>query len=271
MKLKVDFKSSGGRMKADFGAVMQLSPEQKREYESRIETLEKEKSLEYERGRKNEYDSFWDSYQDEGTLRNYSYAFSGRGWDDVSFDPKYDIITTNASHVFYYSQIGDLEAILKKNGVKLDTSRATTTDCMFSYSTVTVVPELDIRQSTDLSYMFYRALNLHTIRLLKLSEGGEQVFQSNTFLTCKALKNIRIDGFIGSDISFKYSPLTYDSIHDIVFHLSIDIEPGSKTAVFSEEAVNKAFESSPGANDGSTSDSWRDLRVARPMWIISCE
>ena len=271
MKLKVDFKSSGGRMKADFGAVMQLSPEQRREYESRIETLEKEKSLEYERGRKNEYDTFWDSYQMEGALENYSNAFSGRGWNDVTFNPKYNIIANSASDMFAFSQIGNLEALLEKNGVKLMTGKAAKTDAIFYYSAVTVVPELDVSSSTDLSYLFCRASNLHTIRLLKLSEKGDQVFASNTFYQCKALKNIKIEGLIGSDIDLRYSPLSYDSINNVVFSLKTEIENDSKTVVFSKAAINAAFETYTGANDGLESAAWYDLQRCRPMWNLVCE
>lgn len=275
MNLKVDFKSSGGSMKADFGAVTQLARDRIEEYEKRIESLEKEKALAYESGlaagKKLEYDTFWDAYQDNGALENYSYAFSGRGWNDTTFNPKYNISATTASNMFSFSQIGDLENLLKQNGVKLITHNATKTEAMFYHSTVTVIPELDISSSTDISYLFGSALNLDTIRLLRISQTGEQVFSPNTFYKCKSLKNLHIEGIIGSNIDLRYSPLSYDSIYNIIFCLSVDIEMYSKNAIFSKAAVNKAFETSPDANDGAESEAWSDLRKCRPMWNITCE
>ena len=275
MNLKADFKSSGGSMKADFGAVTELSCDQREEYEKRIEALEKEKALAYESGlmtgKKLEYDTFWDAFQDKGALENYARVFSGRGWDDVTFKPKYDIFATSTSDMFAFSQIGDLEALLENSGVRLVTKNAGKTDAMFYYSAVTVVPELDISSSTDLSYMFCRASNLHTIRKLIISEKANQDFTANTFYQCKALNNLNIEGIIGSDIDLRYSPLSYDSIYNTIFKLSTDIEMGSKNAIFSKSAVNKAFESFEGANDGSTSEAWKDINRCRPMWNIICE
>ena len=42
----------------------------------------------FEAGAKSEYDKFWDAYQENGYRNDYSYAFSRRGWIDVSFKPK---------------------------------------------------------------------------------------------------------------------------------------------------------------------------------------
>ena len=42
-----------------------------------------------------------------------------------------------------------------------------------------------------------------------------------------------------------------------------------KTITFSKTAVNKAFETSAGANDGSTSAEWLALVGTKPNWTIS--
>ena len=63
----------------------------------------------YDKGKQDEYDRFWDSFQKNGTLRFYGNAFSGNGWNDETFNPKYPIVTdvnvNRSNNVFVYSQI----------------------------------------------------------------------------------------------------------------------------------------------------------------------
>ena len=56
------------------------------------------------------YDTFWDTYQQNGKRTNYQYAFSGKGWNDTTFKPKYDIsVSGNGGWMFAGSQIKDFE------------------------------------------------------------------------------------------------------------------------------------------------------------------
>ena len=66
----------------------------------------------YDKGKKDEYDAFWDVFQQNGTLTFYGYAFSGHGWNKDNFKPKYPIVTNNAINrsnvLFAYSRIAML-------------------------------------------------------------------------------------------------------------------------------------------------------------------
>ena len=56
----------------------------------------------YEAGAKSEYDKFWDSFQINGTRRNYPWTFAGSGWADDTYNPKYEIIINSiAANVFH--------------------------------------------------------------------------------------------------------------------------------------------------------------------------
>ena len=43
------------------------------------------------------YDAFWDTFQRNGERKDYRYGFSGIGWNDENFKPKYDIISNTWS------------------------------------------------------------------------------------------------------------------------------------------------------------------------------
>lgn len=48
----------------------------------------------YDKGKQAEYDKFWDEFQQNGNRDFYSYGFSGHGWTNENFKPKYPIITS---------------------------------------------------------------------------------------------------------------------------------------------------------------------------------
>ena len=54
----------------------------------------------YTEGRKAQYDEFWDSFQDNGNRTNMRNLFSGQGWNDKTFKPKYSMNPTDANSMF---------------------------------------------------------------------------------------------------------------------------------------------------------------------------
>lgn len=269
MKLVADLKCSDQRMSADFKSAVYISEHERAVYESRIAQLEKENKTAFDDGFVtgiNSYrDRFWSEYTNGGKARSYPRGFYGPYWNDITFDPSYDIIADDATSMFYLSKISDLAGILEKNKVDLSVSNAKNVSYMFYNSGVTTVPPLNISNADNVEYMFNRATKLVTVPSLIVSPKND--FGPAFFAQCNSLENLTFDGYIGCDVNLKDSPLTYDSIYGIVFSLSADIET-EKSVTFSRAAVDKAFESSPGANDGSDSEGWRDLCKCRPMWYI---
>lgn len=266
------------RIKVNFGSVIQMSDSQKKEYESEIEKhkeavvrLEKEKAEAYEQGLSNgkdeEYNGFWDNYQSFGELKNYARAFAGKGWNDETFKPKYDLICNeSATRMFCNSQITDLEAILEKQGVKLNLSVCPTADYMFYAASVTTVPVLDLSNATSIGYLFCGASNLKTVRKLILSTDGDQQLGDYFFFKCSSLENLNIQGNIGCNVDFSYCPLTGECIENLVFNLYTGIGNQTRTAKFSKKHIDQVFETAPEANDGSESNKWYELCRCRPMW-----
>ena len=187
----------------------------------------------YEKGKKTQYDAFWDKFQQNGQRTQYNYAFGGIGWTMDTFKPKYDIEAVNVGSMFYQTGITDLETALNNAGVKFDTSEVTNFPSTFYYSDITVIPELDCRgcanTASPFALTFRYSNDLVIIRKLILPSNGTQEF-NNTFTDCSSLKQITIEGAIGRSISFaSCSQLETLSLFSIIQHLKD----------YSEDADNK--------------------------------
>lgn len=226
-------------------------------------------------GGKGYYDEFWDKYQENGTRVNYQYAFYGTGWDDVTFNPKHSFPEgVKVTNTFAQSNIRNFKGILERNGIYLNL-RAQTQGLasLFASSKVEhigriIYPDIVPTVQSMLSY----CTELHTIDELHLSEDGSTVLTDIFRGGGQSLVNITITGVIGQNgFNLQYSTnLSKASITNIIEHLSVDTL--NLVLTLSKAAVNKAFESSPGANDGSTANNnegtveWQTLKATRSNW-----
>ncbi len=198
----------------------------------------------YSSGIQAEYDKFWDAYQNNGTLTNYYQLFMQSGWDDTTFNPKYPITcsgtqsyhVTNASQIFYNCYITEINIPI----------------------TVTGLP---------MTQTFYNCTKLEKIADLTLN--GVTGF-SQCFSYCSALEDINVHGSI--DVNFSLAAataLSRDSIVNVFEALSNDAD--GQTATFNKKAVDKAFETSEGANDGSTNpdSEWVALTDWKTNWTYA--
>lgn len=227
-----------------------------------------------EAGKKSQYDEFWDGFQDKGERTDYINGFSGIGWSDKIFKPKYNItIKKEAFQTFRACRITDLVAALNTAGVTLDFGLATSFNATFHTSTITHLGIIDTRNAPTGTFAqtFYTCKQLKTIEKLILA-NGTQKFNSNAFQLCYELENITIEGTIGnSGLDFQWSTnLSKGSITSIINALSTSVSASSGYSItLSKTAVNKAFETSSGANNGYDSDEFRDLVLIRNNWNIN--
>ena len=161
---------------------------------SLVEKVERAKSdydEVYEAGKQAEYDAFWDSYQNDGSRRDYQFAFCK--WTDACYKPKYPIVITSSKYtqLFYDSKITDTL-------VDIDVSHSSNTSAMY------------------LAFGFMTSLV--TIRKLIVHEG---LGYNGTFSACGNLENLTIEGTIGQN-GFNVSActeLSHDSLMSIINHL----------------------------------------------------
>lgn len=226
-------------------------------------------------GRQEQRSECWNSIQHNGARVRYEYAFYRMG--GRAFYPVYDIKPTSSmiSFMQYFNNTGegaiDVAERLEQCGVVLDTSSATSLYMAFYWTSgIKRLPRISLEGVTDASGYYSTFSNctaLETIDEIVFPESGEHPALTHTFASASALKNIKISGVIGKSIGLGGCPLVKASLESVMTHLSTTAT--GQTLTVSKVAVNKAFETSEGANDGSTSAEWLALRDARTNWTIS--
>ena len=121
-----------------------------------------------DQGRQAQYDEFWDDFQSKGAVKSYMRYFQGAGWSDKTFNPNYDIVTTNLQATFYGN------------------------------NRITRIPVLvDISRVTNSNYTSQSFYGCSSLTSLSLKVAETTPWNLNTFQTCSALENLTIDGTIG--------------------------------------------------------------------------
>lgn len=170
-----------------------------------------------EDGKQAEHDAFWDSYQQNGNRLNYEYGFTGQGWTDETFKPKYDIAPTYGGNIFSNTAITDLVQLLDAMGVRLDFSNVRDTAYIALNASLTTFPTADCRNRTHMNYIFNNCANLRSVEKVILKSDGSQAFSANSFKDLSALEEIRFEGCIGKNFEIKDSPLLSDaSVQSII-------------------------------------------------------
>jgi hypothetical protein len=171
----------------------------------------------YEAGQKSEYDRFWDNYQDNGNRTDYGYSFAGRGWNNETFKPKYDIIPKNTENMFATSLITDVISCLEKAKVVFDTSQDNSTTYLLNNSRVVRFPTYDSRSRGNMLYFMYNNSDLEYVEKIILKNDGSQTFGNYSFFRNPKLAEIRFEGVIGQDIIFNdCNALSRDSLMSII-------------------------------------------------------
>ena len=228
----------------------------------------------FEIGKKAEYDRFWDTFQNKGARTKYHYAFMG--WNDEVFQPKYDMQTTSAVQMFQNfnrndmgsERLSSLPEMLAKTGVTIDFSNCTSFSYFANYAYITDFGFIDTSKASNLNNFLLNASRMLSVSL-KLKIDGSQIISSTTFQNCNKLVNLTItEGLIGNDVSFQWSPLSVDSMKNIISHLKIyagTSEDRTKTITFSS-ACWEALEASGRPQGGAPT--WRDYVNAFYGWNV---
>lgn len=217
-------------------------------------------------GRKAEYTAFWESafpgYFDAEkqtlTLVSSTAAFAGPAWNDFSFRNAPQItLKGNCNYCFYVSKVTDITDRVTFKDVSMCNSG-------FSYSKLKKIPALPAPSGTSYTSVFAFSSSLESIVELGVHENLKYYA---AFDGCTALNHMIVKGVIGQNgFDVKWSPLDKESLTSIAKALSTTTS--GLTVTLSLDAVNAAFETSAGANDGSTSAEWLALVGQRKNWNI---
>ena len=224
----------------------------------------------YEAGQKSEYDRFWDIYQDNGNRIEYDHAFGGKGWDDETFNPKYDLGKNRIERSYM---------MFARTGIKDLSKHCPSLEVVYNqymfYQSNIVEHIGELRLDYGECYgTFSTCSDLKTIDKLVLLRNNTKF--NATFNGCSSLENIVIEGVVSNDIDFTpCSKLTKASITSILNALSSTVS--DKTLTLSKKAVDTAFQELDKADDGSInwympgseSSEWAELIATKSNWTIS--
>ncbi len=149
---------------------------------------------------------------------------------------------------------------------EVDFSKCTDFYCTFQYATIAHLPSIDMRAATRTNNAFSYMGALEIIDELKVSETTPY---TSIFGSCAKLREVRFSGVIAQNgLNFKdCKNLSRASIESVIEHLS-DSTSGL-TVTFWRDAINKAFESGEGDNDGDQTSEWGELCNSKKNWTIA--
>lgn len=223
----------------------------------------------YADGQQAEKERFFTDYQNPDQ-DDYDYRFAGIGWNNNTFAPRQNIAPkTRAMSMFARTGIkGDLVAILQALNVTLDFSQCKLTQNLFANANG--ITRLGVMDFSNMGSSYGSEFtNMNALVTIDKMITSENTSFTNMFGNDASLVNVTWEGVIAkSGLSFsKSTKLSQESIISIITALS----PATTglAITLSLASVNKAFETSEGANDGSDSTKWRYLSWSKQNWTIS--
>ena len=193
------------------------------------------------------YDTFWDSYQENGERIGYAYGFCGSGWNDTTFKPKYlpkwiDTTTTvglNTSYIFAYCKITNLADRLRECGIsEINLDSGANCSNVFQYSTITRLPKIKLPKKPQ--SVFYYATKLEIIEELYFSEN---IITDIVFRDCSKLREVNVSGTIPLSFNASQSPLlTEEDVANTIEHLADLTGKTAQTITFHADVKAKLTE-----------------------------
>lgn len=172
----------------------------------------------YNKGSSDKDSQFWDSIQDYGNRTDYIYAFAR--WGGEYIRPKYKVSPSTTVHHMFFA----CRSLKRVESEYFDFSKV---PLNYSASTQGVSTMFNgcsnLEQIDDVGLIggyyyqtFANCMKLHTIKKITVDENTKF---TDAFTRCDALANITIEGVIGQTIEFKHSPLSIDSLKNIILCL----------------------------------------------------
>jgi hypothetical protein len=224
-------------------------------------------------GKQAEYDKFWDSFQQNGNLTKYAFAFTGKGWTQETLKPKYLIKPESGADgcesMFVRCNWRSPNELIDFSLIKdkFDFSQCTLASKTFQNCFIDNI-DVDFSNCTMLTETFNHSNNGKTPNVrLKVSEktGFNGVFYNGQYTKVTFTEDsvIAQNGLnLGKLIYMEKSHLT-----SVINALSTTTS--GLTVALSLQAVNKAFETTENAKDGSNSAEWKTLVATKTNWTIN--
>ena len=206
----------------------------------------------------------WNAITNNGkrTIWNDNSPFSYTDYSTVEF-PKPIVLTGDISKLFRLYQGVKFP---RKSDIDMTGVTKASSTFSFIYSTgQRVIPDYGIPALDIYDNTYQSSSSVSEIEILRCHENTQF---TKTFDTCTNLIELRIEGTIGQngfDIHWSIA-LSKASIQSILGALAVHPTVANPTITLPKAAVDKAYETSPGANDGSTSLEWQVACEERSAW-----
>lgn len=213
-----------------------------------------------EAGKKAEYESRWNAIHNSLSNWGCRNAFAGASWTNETFRPTRDIHVDDAYMLFRHSRIEvDLPSLLEELGVQITFQTGIAMQYTFYGTHFTRLGVFDFSDCYYSNGCFSDSDKLVTIDKIICNKNTKF---TDAFDWLYALENIRFDGELAKDgLNLKDSTkLSRESLESVV---NVFSTTATFSATLSKAAVDKAFETAAGANDGSTSPEWLALKATR--------
>ena len=188
----------------------------------KLTTIAENEQKVYDKGAYDANTRFWDGLTAFGERKNYNSCFRYTDFSGITFPngvmfPSDASITTLFST--YYGET--LPLGIDMSNAPVDNSSASKSWAYRLFNGcehLKYVYDMKLPAGDYYSGTFYNCPELETIEILRTK--AKTIFD-DTFVECRALKNISFEGVIGTDINFQYSPLlTIESMKNIISHLA---------------------------------------------------
>ena len=229
----------------------------------------------------------WEALQAGGTKQFIGqYVLGGTNFSKKTFKPIYDIIPTTAydwsfncpmdrTVLFTEGQV-NMKELEKEQGIVFDFSNCTQFVRAFCSGLFSELNVIDISNAVSTTYAFYGGYmaSSGSQSALRLKRIERLIFSENTVIAANMLDYNALMEYIGFEGVIAQNGLDISScvILDKESHIKLvnilsDTTSGLSVTV-SDVAVNKAFETSAGENDGSLSAEWTALINSKSNWTI---
>ena len=181
-----------------------------------------------EDGKQQAYDAFWDAYQQNGTRTQYTYAFSGHGWNDVSYNPKYDIVATDQCDAMFYNA---QKITSTKKPIIIDTASAAYN--MFAYCmALKSIPSIKVTEQVP--YFTYWFTYCSALEELIFTE--DSIISSNiSFGDCYRLNTASVNSIIAALKDYSQAP----GNSAITFHVNVGAKLTEEQKAIFEKALSE--------------------------------
>lgn len=234
----------------------------------KLTTIAENEQKVYDKGAEDASIKFWNGFTDNRTRLTYTKAFQYMNFSGMTIP---NGLITSDEMVFgsmFMSYSGTtLPLGIDMLNVNLSLSRPQSPayrmfqGCDF----LKYVYDMKLPAMDYYNFAFAFCFELETIEMIRSNQASNF---DKAFEECYALKNITFEGVIGTDLNFQYSPLTIESMKNIISHLadySGTENAATHTLTFTDACWEALEASGKPYDDGLTTDAtltWKNYVIS---------